>query len=489
MKNRISSYDDASAHQDNTLTMPVIAENDILKFFNIEKNDIQNFCITRKPDGICIEITLNQKYHQCPICGHMTQKIKDYSERKIIHSVLSVCDCYIIYRARRYQCPHCKKTFLENNPFAFGSSRVSIATVSNILRDLKSPNETFTSVAKRYDLSVTTVINIFDEHVRISRRPLPECIGIDEVYAFKTHDSQYVCVLVDITNQKIIDILPSRHKHELMNYFSLIPREEREKVRYCSFDMWATYRIVASHVFPNVTCCVDHFHIIQELNRRVDSVRISSQKKYKTVIDDLGKKKKDGTITEEEKIKLEEASRHYYVLKKFNWLLFSTNNKIFSINAEKKYNQRLGGYYNYIDLLDYMLKADSNLDMASDLKDEVSRFYKKCTYENAKEKLEEIIIDFRNCPIENLSQFANTLTMWKQEIINSFIIVDKEKNRKMNTAIVENRNKSIKLIKHASNGYLNWERFRNRILFTLNSDSTYYLNRIRKEKKENEASL
>ena len=35
--------------------------------------------------------------------------------------------------------------------------------------------------------------------------------------------------------------------------------------------------------------------------------------------------------------------------------------------------------------------------------------------------------------------------------------------------IVENRNKTIKLIKHASNGYLNWERFRNRILYTLNS--------------------
>lgn len=53
----------------------------------------------------------------------------------------------------------------------------------------------------------------------------------------------------------------------------------------------------------------------------------------------------------------------------------------------------------------------------------------------------------------------------------------------MNTAIVENRNKSIKLIKHASNGYLNWERFRNKILFSLNSDTTYYLNIIKKEDK------
>lgn len=475
--------------QFNLTSMPIISENDLLKFFNLEKNDIQLFHITHKPDGIYIHVILNSKYHQCPLCGQMTKKIKDYSKKKIIHSVFNVKDCYIIYEARRYQCPHCKKTFFENNPFTFGHSRVSIVTVSNILKDLKSPNETFTSVAKRYNVSISTVINIFDEHVRISRRPLPECIGIDEVYTFKSYNSQYMCVLVDTLNQKIIDVLPSRHKNDLMNYFMLIPRSEREKVKHCSFDMWATYRIVANHVFPNVTCSVDHFHIIQELNRRVDNVRISVQKKYQSKINELNKKKKIQTLTEEELLQLEEAAKHYYVLKKFNWLLFSTNRKIFDPNLEKKYNHRLYAYHNYDSLFDYMVKSDPNLDIASILKDEVTDFYKKCTYEDAKKKLEEIIIDFRNCPIENLSQFANTLTTWKQEIINSFIIVDKKNNRKMNTAIVENRNKSIKLIKHASNGYLNWERFRNKILFSLNSDTTYYLNPIKKEEKTYEKSI
>lgn len=472
----------ADKHQDDTTTAPIIADNDIFKFFNIEKTDIQEFKITLQDDALYIRIKLNAKYHQCPVCGQMTKKIKDYTQKKIVHSILSFRNCYILYEARRYQCPHCKKTFFENNPFAFGSSRISVATVYNILRDLKSPNETFTSVAKRYDVSVTSAINIFDTHIHMPRRPLPECIGIDEVYAFKTHDSQYVCVLVDTLNQKIIDVLPSRHKNDLMNYFMLIPREEREKVRFCSFDMWSTYRIVAKHVFPNVTCCVDHFHIVQELNKRLDNVRISIQKKYQQQVNELSKKKKEKTITREELLLLEEASKHYYVLKKFNWMFFSSNNKIFDPNIEKKYNQKLEGYFNYYDLFDYMVKSDKELDIAYDLKDEITDFYKKCHYDNAKERLEEIIIDFRNCPIEVMSQFANTLSTWKQEIVNSFIIVDKEKNRKMNTAIVENRNKSIKLIKHASNGFLNWERFRNKVLFSLNYDSTIHLNSIRKEK-------
>lgn len=61
---------------------------------------------------------------------------------------------------------------------------------------------------------------------------LPECLVLDEVYAFKSHDSDYICVIVDYLDKKIIDVLPSRHKNVLINYFMLIPREEREKWYY-----------------------------------------------------------------------------------------------------------------------------------------------------------------------------------------------------------------------------------------------------------------
>lgn len=263
----------------------------------------------------------------------------------------------------------------------------------------------------------------------------------------------------------------------------LIPREEREKVKYCCFDMWNTYRIVAKHVFPKCICIVDHYHVIQELNRKVDAVRLRIQNRYKKIKDSLIVKDKNKTITRQEKIELEEASRHYYVLKKFNWLLFSTNSKIFDDNNEKKFNHRLNFYCNYSDLYDYLLAADDDLEEACNLKEQVTRFYSRCNYSNAKKALEEIIIDFRSSAVNEIAPFANTLTNWKNEIINSFIIVDDKNKRKMNTSIVENRNKTIKLIKHASNGYLNWERFRNRILYTLNSDANYYLTCIRKDKR------
>ena len=74
-----------------------------------------------------------------------------------------------------------------------------------------------------------------------------------------------------------------------------------------------------------------------------------------------------------------------------------------------------------------------------------------------------------------MNEFGNTIVRWKNEIINSFIKVNPEKTKRVNNGIIENRNKTIKNIKHNSNGYRNWERFRNSVMYVLNDDATYYM--------------
>lgn len=104
----------------NDTTNALISNDDLLKFFNLERDNVQKILITHKKDGVYVNITLNQSYCQCPVCGNMTNRVKDYKDKKITHSILTVTSCYIIYHARRYQCIHCKKAFYENNPFTFG---------------------------------------------------------------------------------------------------------------------------------------------------------------------------------------------------------------------------------------------------------------------------------------------------------------------------------------------------------------------------------
>ena len=60
----------------------------------------------------------------------------------------------------------------------------SVVTVSNVLKDLKSPNATFTDVAKDIIFSKSAIKSLTD--MNISRRPLPECVAFDEVYALKS---------------------------------------------------------------------------------------------------------------------------------------------------------------------------------------------------------------------------------------------------------------------------------------------------------------
>lgn len=115
MKTNNDSIIDDNINKMNTPNAP-ISNDDLLKFFNLERDNVQKISITHKKDGVYVNITLNQNYCQCPVCGNMTNRIKDYKDKKIVHSVLNVTNCYIIYHARRYQCIHCKKTFMKIIP-------------------------------------------------------------------------------------------------------------------------------------------------------------------------------------------------------------------------------------------------------------------------------------------------------------------------------------------------------------------------------------
>ena len=96
----------------------------------------------------------------------------------------------------------------------------------NVLNDLKSHTETFSSVARKNNISPTPVASIFDHHVQISRKTLPKHICIDEVYSFSFKHSKYVCVLLDYDTKDVIDALNSRKNEDLQNYLKKIPLEK-----------------------------------------------------------------------------------------------------------------------------------------------------------------------------------------------------------------------------------------------------------------------
>lgn len=442
----------------------------ILDMFNLDQKDVKNIKFSKIADNYSqIDITLEPHYPPCPDCGFTSPRIKNYVPKKINHSILDNRKTIIRYNARRYVCPICGRTYYEHNPFVFRSMKISADVVMNVLKELKDFNETFSSVARRYNISPTSACSIFDQHVQLSRTKLPEVISIDEVYAFRSPTSKYVCMLLDFITQEPVDILSSRRYDDLYSYFGKIPEEERRNVKLLCSDMYDTYRSIAASCFPECRCAIDYFHLSQEFHRKLTDVRVRIMKGCS----------KD--------------SNNYYLLKKFNWMLFKNGDEknrdgdIFDPNREKKYNHHYKAYLNLYDIREYLLNVDQELTEVYELKLELTEFYKNNTYESAKLNINDFIQKFHKSNVAEMNMFGRTLVKWKEEIINSFIIVkydykiDKDTghvavhDRKINNSIIENRNKIIKNIKHNANGYSNWFRFRNRLLYVLRPGATFHL--------------
>lgn len=431
----------------------------ICSTWNLPIERLQNLDVFLSPSGAedIYEITLTASKPICKHCCSGDVQVKGYTTRKIAHKVMMGRQSIIRYRARRYVCKKCGKTFIEDNPFSHYQQRVSVAVIDQIMHDLKYQNETFTSVARRYNLSATTVQNIFDRHVSIGRIQLPEYILIDENYAFRSQrlKSKYICVMMDYQKRSVFEVLESRHRRILSDYCFNIPITERKNVKAICSDMYEVYKEICTTFFPNAMHCIDRFHLIQEFNRKVDTIRKHVMRKY----------------YDENKHAI-----NYYLLKKYNWMLFKDDDdRLYNENVMREYRKKLGTYANYADIYRMLLKIDSRFEIASNIRFYLSEFYKKAirrkfTRNEAMSELQNIISYATLSEVPEFMDFSRTLLHWQDSILNSIYVI---KNGSISNGIMENRNKIIKDLKYNANGYKNFERFRNRIIYCLNSEIVY----------------
>ena len=192
-------------------------ENLITNLFNIELEKTQKMESIVQSDGfVIVNIQLIPETIKCKFCNRK-MKIHYYSKRPLVHSTLVNRKCTIYYNQRRYICKECNVTFKEVNPFTNTSESVTIETKINVLKDLKFVNETYTSVARRYNLTITNVQRIFDKHVNIPRKKLPKVLSIDEHYfPTSSYDSLYCCLLMNFETGELIDVLQDRKKRILI---------------------------------------------------------------------------------------------------------------------------------------------------------------------------------------------------------------------------------------------------------------------------------
>lgn len=180
----------------------------------------------------------------------------------------------------RLKCKKCGRTF---SPPISGIERYS--TISQqvkqfILNDFVKPI-TFAHIGEKYSLTKNRIMQMFDEKVKyVPRRKMPHVLCIDEIKFSEELDQKYCCVLYDFENKEIIDIIKNGQMPFLREYFSNIPIKERENTKVFISDMYDAYASVCTSYFPKAIHVVDMFHIVTQLTRAVNTLRVNTMNSY-----------------------------------------------------------------------------------------------------------------------------------------------------------------------------------------------------------------
>lgn len=429
--------------------------NYIIKQLNLEPDRIKNLNIIQKEDGTDFYVELVHSFPECPYCGGNTISNGHGRPKPINHPTIVDEHNRIIFVPLRYKCKDCGKTFNEENPFTFSTFRNSYFALNRIMKDLANLNFTYYDIAKKNNVSPSTVQRYLDSFVTVPRQTLPENIGIDEIYSkmAKRGQSKYLCILVDNKNRYPFEILSSRSKLNLSRYFESIPLSEREKVKYVTIDMWQPYKDVALRYFPNCEVACDPFHVVEHLQAALTRVRLNIQNN------------------------VEYKSNAYYLLKTWKDLL----GRHVYLDNEPQYNRRFERKLNKRELLEMMLDLNENLSLAYKLKEMYLDFNEKAKEEDCREWFEYLYTLFLEADIPEYREFVNLLGNWKEEILNSF--KRPYDDRKQSNALAESLNRRIRAYLSVSNGVTNFIRFRKRILYAMNKKVLYSITQFLKSDK------
>lgn len=382
--------------------------------------DLQDVIVTNvenRSEIKYIYIELERKEHICPHCGAKTNSIHDYRSQPIKDVAAFGKNVVLILRKRRYRCS-CGKRFAEQNSFVPRYYRMTSRLIAHILNKL-SDERSFSSVARECNMSVSTVIRIFDCISYPKAKIMPEAVGIDE-FKGNTNGEKYQCILTDLSNGKVIDIMPTRFESDLCTYFK---STDRSHVKYFVSDMWTTYSQIAKTYFKDSTYVVDKYHWIRQIIWAFEAVRKEEQKKFSSNYRKYFKRSRS------------------LLLKRFD-----------ELTDEQKQQVNI------------MLYASPNISNAYFLKEDFLKILDCKDRTSAKNAMSDWISWAEESNLKRFEKCAETMQRWSTGILNSF-------DCKYTNGFTEGCNNKIKVLKRNAYGYQNGKRFRNRILHMFASKS------------------
>ena len=398
--------------------------NSITELLDLEDADIFISDISISGTQKILTIETTAKTHFCPMCGFKMHS-RGLKTRTINHPVLQdTYELVLKLKQRRWRCtnPQCSYTANESFNFVSKRRRNTNATDMLIIQAFRDLSVSASSIAAKFNVSDTYVLDTFDRYVKMDRLPLTDIISVDEVFLELDEHCKYALVIQDFYTGNPIDLLSSRRTNSTVPYFMNIPLTERAGVKYLISDMYNPYIQWVDKYFPNAVPVVDAFHVIQWIIHKIDIYIRNLIKQYKRRDRELYIAN-GGNITEFTTIPL---SREVYLLQKYRWLIFSNQSNII-YHTDLRRDTHLRCMMNTFDYEDSLFMIDPTLRELRDLKELYISFNNRNAGKpmDARLELDKLIDKYLHCGNPIFYDFACLLIKNHDYIINSFVMVEK----------------------------------------------------------------
>ena len=443
--------------------------NSITELLDLEDADIFISDISISGTQKILTIETRPEIHFCPICGFRMHS-RGLKTRTINHPVLQdTYELVLKLKQRRWRCtnPQCSYTTNETFNFVNKRRRNTNATDMLIIKAFRDLSVSASSIALKFNVSDTYVLDTFDRYVKMDRLPLTDIISVDEVFLELDEHCKYALVIQDFHTGNPIDLLSSRKTNSTEPYFMNIPLSERAAVKYLISDMYNPYIQWVGKYFPNAVPVVDAFHVIQWIIHKIDMYIRNLIKQYKNR-DRETYIANGGIITENTTIPL---SREVYLLQKYRWLILSNQSNII-YHSDLRMDTRLHCMMNTFDYEDSLFTIDPTLRELRDLKELYISFNNRNAGKpmDARIELDKLIDHYLHCGNPMFYDFASLLIKNHNYIINSFVMVERHGpgqiySSRLSNGPIESLNRKVKDLKRLGRGYRNFEHFRTRFLY------------------------
>ena len=371
----------------------------------------------------------------CPKCGCVNESFDDIIKwnwkRNCKIKLTKACgyNTLLMLDKQRFLCKNCNRTFTASTNVVDFHKQISNDTNLNIKLDLMEKGSE-KDIAKRNNVSPSHVNRILDtiskDKLIKNYGKLPEKIGIDEFNATKDTKSKMAFIIVNQDNHNIFDINNSRLSYDIEKYFKRYSKQERDKVKLITMDLYKPYYKLMHNLFKNAILISDRFHIVIQPRNALDNTR---------------------------KRLCNKSNPNYKKMKKYWKLILKKENEL--DDKKKRYNKHFRREITQKEIVTYLINTDKTLYNEY----QIYQGLDKAINNRDKELFYKIVNNNKNNKYisKDMKKVLKTFKNMEKYIKNSF-------DYEYSNGIVEGINNVIKQIKHTACGYKKFTHLKARVM-------------------------